>query len=45
MTFDLSMINWLAVIVGTVIYFALGALWYSPVLFCWSLAALDRLGS
>ena len=33
MTFDLSTINWLAVIVGAVIYFALGALWYSPVLF------------
>ena len=33
MSFDLSTINWLAVIVGTVIYFALGALWYSPVLF------------
>jgi hypothetical protein len=33
MSFDLSAINWLAVIVGTVIYFALGALWYSPMLF------------
>jgi hypothetical protein len=33
MSFDLSTINWLAVIVGTVIYFGLGALWYSPVLF------------
>lgn len=26
-------LNWLAVVVGAVIYFALGALWYSPVLF------------
>ncbi|MEO7295782.1 MAG: DUF1761 domain-containing protein [Candidatus Limnocylindria bacterium] len=25
-------LNWLAVIVGAVIYFALGALWYSPLL-------------
>jgi len=25
-------LNWLAVIVGGVIYFALGAVWYSPVL-------------
>jgi hypothetical protein len=33
MTLDLSTINWLAVIVGAVIYFAIGALWYSPVLF------------
>ena len=33
MTFDLSGLNWLAVLVGAVIYFALGALWYSPVLF------------
>ena len=33
MSFDLSTINWLAVIVGTVIYFGLGAIWYSPVLF------------
>lgn len=34
MSFDvLSQLNWLAVIVGAVIYFALGALWYSPVLF------------
>lgn len=27
-----SQLNWLAVIVGAVIYFALGALWYSPLL-------------
>ena len=34
MSFDvLSEINWLAVVVGGVIYFALGALWYSPMLF------------
>ena len=33
MTLDVSAINWLAVIVGTLIYFGLGALWYSPPLF------------
>ena len=34
MSFDaLGQLNWLAVIVGGLIYFALGALWYSPVLF------------
>ena len=34
MSFDvLGDLNWLAVIVGAVIYFALGALWYSPMLF------------
>lgn len=33
MALDFGMINWLAVIVGTVIYFILGALWYSPPLF------------
>ena len=34
MSFDvLGEVNWLAVIVGGVVYFALGALWYSPVLF------------
>ena len=33
MSFDaLGDLNWLAVIVGAVIYFALGALWYSPIL-------------
>jgi hypothetical protein len=32
-SFDaLGELNWLAVIVGAVIYFALGALWYSPML-------------
>ena len=29
----LGELNWLAVIVGAVAYFALGALWYSPALF------------
>jgi hypothetical protein len=34
MSFDtLGQLNWLAVIVAGVIYFALGALWYSNVLF------------
>jgi len=33
-SFDaLGELNWLAVIVGAVAYFALGALWYSPALF------------
>jgi Protein of unknown function (DUF1761) len=32
LSFDsLGDLNWLAVIVGALIYFALGALWYSPV--------------
>lgn len=26
-------LNWLSILVATVVYFALGALWYSPVLF------------
>jgi hypothetical protein len=30
MTLDLSAINWLAVFVATVIYFALGAVWFAP---------------
>lgn len=29
----LSSLNWLAVVVATIAYFLLGALWYSPVLF------------
>jgi hypothetical protein len=29
----LSHLNWLAVIACTIVYFALGALWFSPVLF------------
>jgi hypothetical protein len=33
MTFDLAQVSWLGVIVGAAIYFFLGALWYSPVLF------------
>ena len=33
MTLDFGALNWLAVIVGAAIYFALGALWYSPPLF------------
>lgn len=33
MTLDLGQLNWLAVVVGGVVYFALGALWYSPILF------------
>jgi hypothetical protein len=33
MTFDLGSVNWIAVIVGAIIYFILGALWYSPPLF------------
>lgn len=34
MSFDLlGQLNWLAVIVSAAIYFVLGALWYSPVLF------------
>jgi uncharacterized protein DUF1761 len=34
MNFDtLGQLNWLAVIVGALIYFILGAAWYSPVLF------------
>jgi hypothetical protein len=32
-TFDLGQLNWLAVVVGALVYFALGALWYSPMLF------------
>jgi hypothetical protein len=33
MTFDLSQVSWLGVIVGAAIYFFLGALWYSRPLF------------
>lgn len=29
----ISSLNWLSIIVATVVYFILGALWYSPVLF------------
>lgn len=30
MTLDLGAINWLAVIIATVVYFALGAVWFAP---------------
>jgi len=34
MGFDiLGQLNWLAVIVGTIIYFAIGAVWFTPMLF------------
>lgn len=33
MTELISSLNWLAVIVATLLYFFLGALWYSPVMF------------
>ena len=33
MTLDVGQLNWLAIIVGALVYFALGALWYSPMLF------------
>lgn len=29
----IASLNWLSIIVATVVYFVLGALWYSPVLF------------
>ena len=32
MTVDLGAINWLAVIVATVVYFGLGAVWFAPQL-------------
>jgi hypothetical protein len=31
--FELSTINWLAVLVGTVVYFMLGGLWFAPFAF------------
>ncbi len=31
MFLDLSSINWLAVVIGTVIYFILGAVWFAPI--------------
>ncbi|HWP00620.1 MAG TPA: DUF1761 domain-containing protein, partial [Methylococcus sp.] len=31
MSIDLGSVNWLAVIIGTVVYFALGALWFAPM--------------
>jgi hypothetical protein len=33
MSLDLGSLNWLAIIAAAVIYFAIGAVWYSPVLF------------
>ena len=30
MSIDLGGVNWLAVVIGTVVYFALGALWFAP---------------
>ena len=34
MSFDiLGHLNWLAVIVGTIVYFAIGAVWFTPMLF------------
>src|SRR5262245_46196778 len=33
MTLEVGAVNWLAVIVGAAIYFVVGALWYSPLLF------------
>ncbi len=31
MSFDLSSINWLAVLIGTAVYFILGAVWFAPI--------------
>ena len=45
MSFDLSTINWLAVIVGTVIYFALGRALVLADAVRQALAAEHRLGS
>lgn len=33
MTLDLGQLNWLAIVVGALVYFGLGALWYSPMVF------------
>jgi hypothetical protein len=33
MSFDLGSLNWLAVIVSAVVYFAIGAVWFTPRLF------------
>ena len=33
MSFDLGSLNWLAVIVGAVVYFAIGAVWFTPQVF------------
>src|SRR5919107_2217855 len=31
MSLDLSSINWLAVVIGTAVYFVLGAVWFAPI--------------
>ena len=31
MSIDLGGVNWLAIIIGTVVYFLLGAVWFAPV--------------
>ena len=31
MSIDLGSVNWVAVIIGTLLYFALGAAWFAPV--------------
>jgi len=36
-------VNWLAVLVSTIIYFMLGALWYSPALFANSWMKLRKI--
>ena len=33
MALDLGSLNWLAVIVGAVVYFAIGAVWFTPMVF------------
>jgi Protein of unknown function (DUF1761) len=33
MSFDLGSLNWVAVIVGAVVYFAIGAVWFTPQVF------------
>jgi hypothetical protein len=41
---DLGDLNWLAVIVATVLYFALAGPWFAEATFGPAMAALDRLG-
>ncbi len=36
-------INWIAVLVATLAYFALGALWYSKILFAPKWIALNKI--
>ena len=33
MTLDLGQLNWLAVLVGAVVYFVIGAAWFAPAVF------------